>query len=612
MGAGTSFVAHDMYLAAVARTNAIPTPILLGAMGAVALICLVLLFLRSGSRYGSEQSVLAVDSALSPSSLRGYALALVDAQRFEEAEEAIGVHLTRMPGDIHLRGLRAAMLAMRGDNALAISELQRAIQLLQRDTAQKLYPYQAQYGALLLVALTVELERVGRQEEAGARMREAISLDPRAQSLRGASTRLLSEAARNAELERYTFERLPQWERGRAIVRAFGFADANAALRFYRRAHRERPQDARLLADYAQALYATGDHRGAERRFREAIQRDNADPWTHFDLGALLWRLERANEVEAELATAARLAPQNAAIRSAYALYLAERGNTADAEREFVAAISARPDVWVLVRLFGALLLSQDKLPQAARAFQEADRLGASDTAFRLQYAELLRRLDQSQAAEDQYRLAIRTDSANGPAHADYGAFLFDQGRIEEAEEQLRHALVCIDGERAHVTLAGICLMEGKLEEAPNHIKAALEADPQSSLAMRYQAETLLLRGRPADANTLAQSLLDQGPPTGPLLLLYAQTLLDLDRQLEAQTALREATKVDPQLPARLLTQARALVTLGYANAAQDRVAQALSLAPNLPEALELQRRLMEEQVRQPANQRRATQRPRI
>jgi Tfp pilus assembly protein PilF len=268
--------------------------------------------------------------------------------------------------------------------------------------------------------------------------------------------------------------------------------------------------------------------------------------------------------------------------------------------------------VWVLVRLFGALLLSQDKLPQAARAFQEADRLGASDTAFRLQYAELLRRLDQPQAAEDQYRLAIRTDSANGPAHADYGAFLFDQGRIEEAEEQLRHALVCIDGERAHVTLAGICLMEGKLEEAPTHIKAALEADPQSSLAMRYQAETLLLRGRPADANTLAQSLLDQGAPTGPLLLLYAQTLLDLDRQLEAQTALREAVKVDPQLPARLLTQARALVTLGYANAAQDRVAQALSLAPNWPEALEMQRRLMEEQVRQPANQRRATQRPRI
>jgi hypothetical protein len=60
------------------------------------------------------------------------------------------------------------------------------------------------------------------------------------------------------------------------------------------------------------------------------------------------------------------------------------------------------------------------------------------------------------------------------------------------------------------------------------------------------------------------------------------------------------------------LTQARALVTLGYTNAAQDRVAQALSLAPNWPEALEMQRRLMEEQVRQPANQRRATQRPRI
>ena len=597
---------------ATTRTSAIPTPILLGVMGAVALICLVLLFLRTGSRAGAEQSVLTGDSALSASSLRGYALALVDAQRFDEAEAAIRIHLTRMPGDIHLRGLQASLLALRGEHSLAVSELERAIQLLKRDTAQKLYPYQAQYAALLLVALSGQLGASGRQADAEARMREAASLDPSAQSLLPASARLLAEAARNTEIERHIYERLPQWERGRASVRAFGFADATTALRFFRRAHRERLQDARLLADYAQALHATGDHSGAEKRFRDAMQRDSQDPWTRYDLGALLWRLERLKEAEPELASAARIAPQNAAIRSTYALFLAERGNSAEAEREFVAAITARPDVWVLVRLFGSLLLSQDKLSQAARAFQEASRLGASDTTFRLQYAELLQRLNQPREAEEQYRLAIRAESTNGPAHAGYGAFLFDQARIKEAEEQLRHALVCVDGEQAHATLASLCLMEGKLDETTTHIKAALEYDPRSALALQCQAELLLLRGHPSDANTLTQRLLDQQSGNSKLLLLHAQTLQELDRQVEAQTALREAVKADPNLPARLLQQAQALIILGYGNAAQDRVAQALSVAPNWPEAITLQRQLMEEQARQPAQGRRATLRPQI
>lgn len=602
--------AITVVLGAASRATAIPTPILLGVMGVVALICLALLYLRTGAR-GSEQSVLAGDSTLSASSLRGYALALVDAQRFGDAEEAIRIHLTRMPGDIHLRGLQASLLALRGEHALAVSELERAVQLLKRDTAQKLYPYQAQYAALLLAALSSELAASGRRADAEARIREAVGLDPSAQTLVPASGRLLAEAARNTEIERYIYERLPQWERGRSSVRVFGFADASAGLRFFRRAHRDRQQDARLLADYAQALHATGDHRGAERRYRDAITRDGQDPWTHHDLGALLWRLERLKEAEPELAAAARLAPQNAAIRGAYALFLARQGNQAEAEREFVAAITARPDVWVLVRLFGSLLLAQDKLPQAARAFHEADRLGASDTTFRLQYAQLLQRMGQPREAEEQYRLAVRAEEGNGSAHAGYGTFLFGQARLKEAEEQLRHALACVDGEEAHATLAGLCLMEGKVDEAMTHIRSALDYDPRSSLALQYQAEVLLLRGRVSEANTMTQRLVDQPGASGSLFLLHAQTLLELDRQVEAQAALREAVKVDPELPTKLLSQARSLVTMSYHNAAQDRVAQALSVAPNWPEAQEMQRLLMEEQARQPAHQRRATMRPR-
>ena len=72
---------------------------LLIIMALVAVLCFLLLLVRTNPRRSSERSVLAADQGLTPGALRGYILALVDAQRFSEAEEVLQVHLERLPGD---------------------------------------------------------------------------------------------------------------------------------------------------------------------------------------------------------------------------------------------------------------------------------------------------------------------------------------------------------------------------------------------------------------------------------------------------------------------------------------------------------------------------------
>ncbi len=573
--------------------NAQPTTLLLGVIVAVALLCGALLFLRGGGS-SREQPLLASEGMVS-TSLRGYALALLDAHRFTEAEEAVLACLARAP-DTRFKGLHGALLSLRGEHAAALAELEGASRML-AGAGAAVPPRHAPYAAHLLAGQSLALEALGRGDAATARMREAAALDPAVVQTRTASMRLIADAAREQELERLAFERLSEWEQDRPVPRAFGFSDAGEGVRFYRKALATHKNDPHLLGDLAQALHASGDHRGSERIFEHALQAAPHDPWVRYDYATMRWRLGQMADAQRELAEAVRLASHSAAIRGAYALFLLRTDQAPRAEQETLAAMAVRSDVWILPRLHGGILRAQNKLPQAVRAFQEAERLGATDAAFRLLFASVLEQVDQAQAAESQYRSALRSDGTEGIAPARYGAFLFRQLRLGEAEEQLVRAARWPEGADAHVTLVALYLLEGRLDDAGRHLQAALQSSAQPALLQEYQAEWLLRRGQAADAYALAQQVKEQGVTRGSLNLVIGGALLALGRTFEAQSALREAVRLEPALPALLLGRARTLRDLGYTSAALETVNQALTVAPNWPEALAAQQQLTAEQT---------------
>ncbi|MGZ3638231.1 MAG: tetratricopeptide repeat protein [Ktedonobacterales bacterium] len=582
------------------QASALSNTALIALMIIFALISLVLLFIRTGPQRAGKRGLLAVDPSVSPGALRGYALALMDAQRFDEAEELVRAHLERTPSDSRFHALQGALIALRGNHALALAEIERALTILRRDTT-KLPAYLQSYAALLLVAQAAELEALGRGADANTRMQEALTLDTGAAQWRNGVLRLLGEAARDHELERQAFERLSEWERDRAIPHAFGFADITAAMRFYRTANNQRPNDAHVLGDLAQAQHAAGDHQAAERSFQEALRISPRDPWIHYDFGSMLWRRDRLPDARRELSQAAQLAPHNAAIRGTYALLLVRMGEVPQAEQELMAALNARPDVWIVARLYGSVLLAQQKTPQAARAYLEAERLGANDTSFRLEYADVLVQIGQPQAAEEQYRLALRKDARDGMARARYGAFLFAQLRLDEAEQQLLQSLTWPDSDQAHVTLTALYLMERRLNDALEHLQVAQEVDPSSSIVQEHRAEWLLSRGQAADAYSIAQQIIERGNARATLFLVQGSALLAMSRQLEAQAAFREAIQKDTDLPVKLLRQARVLRDRGYLNAAMETVTQALAIAPGWQDAQAAQQVLTQELAAQKA-----------
>jgi tetratricopeptide (TPR) repeat protein len=373
----------------------------------------------------------------------------------------------------------------------------------------------------------------------------------------------------------------------------------------YHAAVNANPRHAQLRGDHAVALHAIGRHEAAGRAFAEALRLDPSDPWLHFHHGQFHWRLGNLTEAEQELRAAAQLAPRSAGIRGTVSAFFLAQQRYDEARTELLAALNARPDIAALAHLYGTVELRAGRLEQAARAFEEADRRGAGDTAFRLVYGEVLEQLGNFDGAVEQYRNAVRHEPTSGPAHVRYGAFLMRQGRLLDAERVLTEAIPLADDEAAHLHLARLLLLERRLGEAHPHIEAGLRLTPISPPLTGCMAEWLLLRGQSTEAVRLAGQALSEAQPDAAVFLIRGAALLTLERQLEAQGAFRDALRVNPRLPDQMLFQAHALSGHGFHAAALDRIGMALLLRPEWPEGIAERDRL----AQTVATQRRATRR---
>ncbi len=563
-----------------------PTWVSLVALGVLAVLFVILLLVAGASRQPAQEGILQASADVTAAALRGYALAMLDVGRLADALPAVRLYLAQMPTDVRMRAVLAVLYGAQGDRPQALAEYDRVVRMAHRVWEQRA-AYLAPYMACLYAAYAAALKAAGQTDEAEALRRDALRLDPGlAQRGEPELAQSLLTFAREDELERRAFEDLPQWEQGRALALPFGLTEGAEAVAFYRPAAAQRPDSARVRDDLALALHSVGDHARAEREFQEALRLDGQDPWPRFHYGLMLWRREQLAEAERELAEAARIAPRQPGIRGTLGVFYMRQQRYAEAERELLGALTVRPDIWALARLYGSVALRQGKLDLAARAFEEAERLGANDVTFRLAYAELREQLGQIEPAEQQYRAALRLGVAGGPVHASYGGFLLRQSRLREAEQELEQAVLLPDSEAAHVHLVRLLLLERRLDDVMQHMQAALQMDPDSTVLKEAQAEWLLLRGRATEADELTLQLVRNAAPSAAVQLVRGGALLMLGRQVEAQAALREALRLDPNLPQRLRKQARALADLGRANAGLEALGQALALRPDWPEAL--------------------------
>lgn len=148
-------------------------------------------------------------------------------------------------------------------------------------------------------------------------------------------------------------------------------------------------------------------------------------------------------------------------------------------------------------------LFSLDRWEKAREPFAKALRAASGSRRARVHRAIALNymALGEMETAEAHFRQAIALNPGaevlQEDPRIDYGAFLFRQGRLEEALPVLRKAAESLPrSARAHLELGRVVLHMGNPELAAASLERAVDLDPRSSTARLLLGRAYMQSGK--------------------------------------------------------------------------------------------------------------------
>lgn len=435
---------------------------------------------------------------------------LIELGRLDEAEPQVADFETQLFQD----ALNARIAQERGDN-------QRALDLY----AQASIDWPQNYGLRVLAARAAFA--VGDVERAKSDLLEATRQAPDEtdaalwlahvaffegdfrECLAFTSRQLKQRGTVNADTHLLRAEAYAATNRGQ---RALKTLDDLAALR---------DGEFRPVAWAAQArLRSRGDSAAAltwlEQRVAEAGL-DLAEPANEPLLNQAfdLWlQTGRAEEAQEHLDTLLAKHPDSAHLQGLLGRLALTRGDTAEAERRFAAALERAPDD--ASALAGRALLEHQRgaLPEAIATMDRAAAAAPSNGDYPYIAARMVLDSGDRQAARERFEQVLRDHPGHVGTANDLAFFLAEDGtdlpaaqRHAELAVRLRPTPETID------TLGYVKLRRGAAEEAVGLFERALARQPDYATARYHLALALIERGEPAAARQALEEALSRPFP---------------------------------------------------------------------------------------------------
>jgi len=229
--------------------------------------------------------------------------------------------------------------------------------------------------------------------------------------------------------------------------------------------------------------------------------------------------------------------------------------------------------------------------------------------------------LDQREAAEANYQIALQLEPYNPEIRYSYGGYLIQKGEPEKAEIELRKvlaqkpdmietwinliialrnqgkvqeaaqeckALLKLDPtcDLAQLNLGDIMMQSGKMDEAIVHYREALRLNPKSQDAAAGLGLALVEKRDFPGATQQFESILKTEPKNAKAVDGLGYVLAMQGKCEEARPKFREALKLEPKYPYAHFHLALCLTGQGGIKEAIDEYRKALSLDGKLPLAL--------------------------
>lgn len=379
--------------------------------------------------------------------------------------------------------------------------------------------------------------------------------------------------------------------------------------------HRTLP--APVIANYARALAATGHLEEAAAEMKAAIAGDPRNAAFEDDLGSIYARQRQWTAAQSHFAAATKLAPTLATAHLHLGLSMQAQGSP-DALRELASAAKLAPQNNAIAIEYGKALSASGDDAQAIPVFQAilarhnspADpivldstyalalalqRTGKISESIPLLRTVLTKQRDNSEAminlgmalsqtqqttqALPVLQRAVALAPGNVVAHQDLAAALVQLNQFADAIVELRAALALApDLPQLHYDLGFAYKMQDDAANAIPELEAAERLDPQQAESPYLLGVLYMQTGRYEDAAKELKTALTLHPQNGEGWAMLGSVYSKLDKLPEATQTLEEAIKQLPQQPDPHLTLAAVLVKQNRPAEAVDQRKQAAAL----------------------------------
>jgi tetratricopeptide (TPR) repeat protein len=358
-------------------------------------------------------------------------IALMNAGRYAEAEDASRALLGRHPGIGFLAKLHGVALMLQGKDASLA--LRKASHLLPDDPETHFHLGNAsQRRGELAVAIAGfrraldlrpdypealfnlgnALLHVGRMDEAAASYRRALELEPR-----------LAEAHNNL---------------GNAL-RDLG--ELEAATASYRRALEIRPEFADAHNNLGNALRDLGDLEAATASYRRALEIRPEFADAHNNLGNALRDLGDLEAATASYRRALEIRPEFAAAHNNLGNALRDLGDLDGAIASYHRTLALQPGLAEAHNNLGNVLLDLLRLDDAADRYRRALALRPDYAHALTALGRVLRQQGRPAEAEESCRRALEIEPDSAETMTFLGELSADRGRFADADELFRRAI---------------------------------------------------------------------------------------------------------------------------------------------------------------------------
>jgi eukaryotic-like serine/threonine-protein kinase len=293
---------------------------------------------------------------------------------------------------------------------------------------------------------------------------------------------------------------------------------AARALDAIRTARKLNPDDPDVRISLAAVYSETGKTDEAIGELRAALERRPTDDNAHRQLAIALRNQGRAEEALQEYQQALAIRPNYFRNNSALGVFYYRRGQYAEAAIAFQRATENQPDsAWGFINLGAAYLKSGDTrraLENFERSIQIAPDEAAYSNVGTIHYTEG-RYAEAARAFEE----AVRLGPKNDVSHRNLGDAYLKLGQREKARAEYERASALSDellkvNPKDAPTLASHAVYEAKLGrnlQAIRHIEAAVAERPGDVEVLYKRAVVYALAGRSADAERALEGALTKG-----------------------------------------------------------------------------------------------------